>query len=85
VVLTVGVVLTAWQKPGGSIDAPPGQKVPGKHAVLVVGASEEGEPVELLKVKNSWGPKWGSGGYALLSRNYLDAYGICGHAIEVSG
>jgi C1A family cysteine protease len=82
VVLTVGLVHYAWQKPGVMIDAAPGEKVPGKHAVLVVGASEKGEPVEVLKVKNSWGPDWGNGGYALLSRGYLDTYGVCAHAIE---
>jgi C1A family cysteine protease len=83
VVLTVGVVRKAWQEPGAMIDAPPGEKVPGNHAVLVVGSSEEGERVEVLKVKNSWGSNWGSGGYALLSRDYVETYGVCAHAIEV--
>ena len=83
VVLTVGVVRKAWQEPGAMIDAPPGEKVPGNHAVLVVGSSEEGERVEALKVKNSWGPNWGNGGYALLSRSYVETYGVCAHAIEV--
>jgi hypothetical protein len=83
VVLTVGVVYDAWQEPGPMIDADPGEPVPGNHAVLVVGASEEGERMEVLKVKNSWGPEWGAGGYGLLSREYLEAYGICAHAIEV--
>ena len=82
VVLTAGVVLNAWQEPGVLIDAPPGEKVPGNHAVLVVGASEKGERVEALKVKNSWGSNWGNRGYALLSRGYVDAYGICAHAVE---
>ncbi|HET7121150.1 MAG TPA: C1 family peptidase [Solirubrobacterales bacterium] len=82
VVLTVGVVLGAWQDPGALIDAPPGERVPGNHAVLVVGASEEGEPMEVVKVKNSWGPTWGDRGYALLSRGYVEAYSICAHAIE---
>lgn len=83
VVLTIGVVRKAWQEPGAMIDAPLGEKVPGNHAVLVVGSSEEGERVEVLKVKNSWGSNWGNGGYALLSRNYVETYGVCAHAIEV--
>ena len=80
---TVGIVHKAWQEPGAMIDAPPGEKVPGYHAVLVVGSSEEGEQVEVLKIKNSWGPNWGRGGYALLSRNYVETYGLCAHAMEV--
>lgn len=83
VVLTIGVVRKAWQEPDGMVDAPPGEKVPGNHAVLVVGSSEEGERVEVLKVKNSWGSNWGSGGYALLSRGYVETYGVCAHAIEI--
>ena len=83
VVLTVGLVYDAWQEPRAKIDADPGEPVPGNHAVLVVGASEEGERMEVLKVKNSWGPEWGAGGYALLSREYLEGYGLCAHAIEV--
>jgi hypothetical protein len=82
VVLTIEIVHEAWQEPRPTIDAPPGQPTPGKHAVLVVGASEEGERMEVLKVKNSWGADWGAGGYALLSRAYLESYGVCAHAIE---
>jgi len=82
VVLTGWVVLGAWQEAGTLIDAPPGAKVPGRHAVLVVGASEEGESVELVKVKNSWGSGWGERGYASLSRGYVETYGICAHTLE---
>jgi C1A family cysteine protease len=82
VVLTVGVVREAWLEGGGVIDAPPGRKTPGNHAVLVVGASEDGEQAQVLKVKNSWGPHWGHGGYGLISERYFDAYAICAHAIE---
>ncbi len=84
VVLTAGMVLDAWQEPGVLIDTPSGEKAPGNHAVLVVGASEEGERVEALKIKNSWGSNWGDRGYALLSRGYVEAYGICAHAVEGS-
>lgn len=84
VVLTVGVVREAWLAGGGLIDAPAGRKTPGNHAVLVVGASEAGEEAQALKIKNSWGPRWGLGGYGLISERYLDAYGICAHAIERS-
>jgi C1A family cysteine protease len=84
VVLTIGVVGEAWLEGGGVIDAPAGRKTPGNHAVLVVGASEAGEKPQALKIKNSWGPRWGFGGYGLISKRYLDAYAICAHAIERS-
>lgn len=81
VVLTVGVVRAVWLEGGGVIDAPAGGKTPGNHAVLVVGASEAGEQAQALKVKNSWGPRWGRSGYGLISERYLDAYAICAHAV----
>ncbi|MDQ2630592.1 MAG: hypothetical protein M3Y75_06405 [Actinomycetota bacterium] len=82
VVLTVGVVRKAWLEGDGVVDAPAGRKTPGNHAVLVVGVSETGEQPQALKIKNSWGPGWGRGGYGLISERYLDAYSICAHAIE---
>jgi C1A family cysteine protease len=82
VVLTVRVVREAWLESGGVIDAPEGRKTPGNHAVLVVGASEAAEQPQALKIKNSWGPRWGLGGYGLISERYLDAYAICAHTIE---
>ncbi|MBS1888296.1 MAG: C1 family peptidase [Actinobacteria bacterium] len=81
VVLTLGVVRRVWLGGDGMIDSPAGEKVPGNHAVLVVGASEDGESEQTLKVRNSWGPRWGHGGYGLISERYLGAYGICAHSI----
>lgn len=81
VVLTVAVVREAWLKGAGVVDAPAGRKTPGNHAVLVVGASESSEP-QMLKIKNSWGNRWGREGYGLISERYVDAYAICAHAIE---
>lgn len=43
------------------------------HAVLLVGAGTEGG-LPYWKVKNSWGPTWGDGGYIKLMRNAR----ICG-------
>lgn len=82
VVLTVGVVLAAWRRPDGFIDAPAGQKIPGTHAVSVVGISEDDDHERTLKIKNSWGERWGQRGYGTMSGRYLDAYAVCAHTIE---
>jgi hypothetical protein len=81
VVLTVGVVRAVWLEGAGLIDAPEGKKAPGNHAVLVVGVSEAWEGRQAVKIKNSWGPSWGRGGYGLVSERYLDSYAICAHSI----
>lgn len=83
-ILTIGVVRQAWLSSSGIVDAGPGGKVAGNHAVLVVGVSEQGENPQQVKIKNSWGERWGSSGYALLSARYLDGYAVCAHAIERS-
>lgn len=82
VMLTIGVVRPAWLKPDGAVDAAEGEKIAGNHAVLIVGASEPDEDPVLLKVKNSWGQRWGQGGYGLITARYLEAYSVCAHAIE---
>lgn len=82
VVLTIGVVRKAWLASAGWVDAMVGEKVAGNHTVLVVGASEDGDAEPRLKVKNSWGEGWGEDGFGIISKRYLDIYGICAHAME---
>lgn len=79
VVLTLRVVLSSWRRPGGEIDAEPGRKAPGNHAVLAVGVLDDPERVI---VKNSWGERWGADGFGFVSGRYLDHYGVCAHALE---
>ncbi|KAJ0389646.1 hypothetical protein P43SY_011639 [Pythium insidiosum] len=66
----------------GVFDKPCGTQL--DHGVLVVGygTSENGQ--KYWKVKNSWGDKWGSDGYILLSREAGDPAGQCGVAMAPS-
>lgn len=79
VILTLRVVYSAWRGLGAAIDAEPGRKAPGNHAVLAVGATTA--PDQII-VKNSWGPRWGARGYGFVTSRYLDHYGLCAHALE---
>jgi hypothetical protein len=79
VILTVRVVHSAWRQADGLIDAEPGRKTPGNHAVLAVGALTG--PDRII-VKNSWGPNWGEHGYGYLTRRYVDHYTLRAHALE---
>jgi hypothetical protein len=79
VILSVKVVRGAWRRAGGEIDAPPGQKTPGNHAVLAVGVLDA--PARVI-IKNSWGAAWGAGGYGFISEGYLASYGLRAHILE---
>jgi hypothetical protein len=81
VIVTVGVVPYIWQTGTGEVDAPPGLKTKGNHAVLAVGTLDRNGSNCLL-VKNSWGPDWGDLGYGYISDRYLSGYGRCAHVIE---
>jgi hypothetical protein len=81
VVLTVRVVRSSWRNPDGIIDAEPGRKTPGNHAVLAAGALTG--PDRII-IKNSWGPSWGDRGYGYLTRRYLASYALRAHALELT-
>jgi len=82
VILTIGVVYTVWHAPGPIIDVAPGRTTQSTHAVLAVAISEPDEQPERVVIKNSWGLGWADGGYAPLSRRYLDHYTIAAHRLE---
>jgi hypothetical protein len=60
-----------------TLEVPPRSGVGGIHAIVLVGyaddARQPGGGVFLLR--NSWGPKWGKGGYARMPYAYAAAYG----------
>lgn len=50
------------------------------HAVLVVGYGVEADGKEYWLVKNSYGPKWGIGGYIKMAKNQKNHCGIASYA-----
>jgi hypothetical protein len=46
------------------------------HAVLVVGAATHPSRGRQLLIRNSWGPRWGAGGYGWLALTWVAAFGI---------
>ena len=48
------------------------------HAVTIVGYGTSADGVPYWKVKNSWGPTYGQGGYVLLERFAPTPMGMCG-------
>ncbi|GLD91885.1 hypothetical protein PINS_up000418 [Pythium insidiosum] len=66
----------------GVFDKPCGTEL--DHGVLVVGYGTAENGQKYWKVKNSWGDKWGSNGYILLSREAGEPAGQCGLAMVPS-
>jgi hypothetical protein len=83
VILTIALVPSLWQQPLPVIDAEPGERTHGNHAVVAVAITEAGENPELVLVKNSWGPRWADQGYGAVSRRYLDNYTVAAHRLAV--
>jgi hypothetical protein len=53
------------------VEVVPGDRIRGRHAVVAVGLARNGQNENYVKIRNSWGRKWGHEGYAWLSRPYL--------------
>jgi len=83
IILSLRFVVDAWYRASGdgAVDAPPGERISGGHAVLAVGITEDDEAIEF---KNSWGADWGDGGYGYLTSTYWIRYGKCAYALEAA-
>jgi C1A family cysteine protease len=68
VVLAALLVCSNFLNPKDGMIPLPGGRVLGGHAVALVGYSEERQAFLL---RNSWGEKWGDGGYAWLPYEWL--------------
>lgn len=54
----------------------PGETVKGGHAVVAIGYDDGrkiGKEKGALKIRNSWGPGWGEGGYGWLPYRFIEA------------
>lgn len=82
VALTIGFVFVAWRSADGLIDAPPGKRTQGNHAVLIVGSQTDSSGERSLLFKNSWGKAWGDNGYGTFTNRYVNAYAVQVHVLE---
>lgn len=53
------------------VEAVPGDRIRGRHAVVSVGLARNRHGVKYIKIRNSWGQDWGQEGHAWLSLPYL--------------
>ncbi|MEO3941673.1 C1 family peptidase [Paenarthrobacter nicotinovorans] len=55
----------------------------GVHAVLIVGAADDGRGGRIYRVLNSWGLDWADGGFTWLPALYLDKYAVGAAALTL--
>src|SRR5215218_9741706 len=73
VVISFRMFRSAYAAPSGVISLPkPGESEVGTHMVAAGFVWSDGG--EALRFKYSWVAGWGGGGYAVMSRTYLDRY-----------
>ncbi|XVF25664.1 hypothetical protein REPUB_Repub13aG0233000 [Reevesia pubescens] len=54
------------------------------HAVTIVGYGTSEDGTKYWLIKNSWGEKWGEGGYMRIKRDFDAPEGLCGIATKAS-
>lgn len=73
--IAFGFSVYSWGNANGEFPLPDaGQRPYGGHAVVAVGYDDHyriGESVGALKIRNSWGTRWGLGGYGWLPYDYV--------------
>jgi hypothetical protein len=70
-VLTAGIEVfdSGFRAPGGHLPLPsPGDRFRGRHSVAIIDVT----PSRDLLFRNSWGQRWGDGGFGTISRAYFE-------------
>ena len=70
VVIGMSISDAFFSPKGGVVDSAEAVDPSRRHAVIAVATGELAE-VKLLMVRNSWGTRWGLGGYAWIAERYL--------------
>ena len=85
-VVVVIEVTTQFENPTttGEISVPPLRSSLGDyHSVVAVGAATDvATSTRRLLISNSWGPRWGAGGYGWLPFDYLIAFAVQAGVID---
>jgi len=74
------VAVTQWYSnsylaPKGRIEMPAiADRHLGRHAILIVGVSDESPEGYRISFKNSWGHKWGDAGFGSFGLDYFNAF-----------
>jgi Papain family cysteine protease len=58
------------------LQVPPANKVEDGHSVAFVGYEDDASKPGggIFRIRNSWGPQWGNGGYGMMSYAYVRTY-----------
>jgi C1A family cysteine protease len=67
-------------KTGVVPDPKPDEQVAGGHAICIVGYDDARRR---FKFENSWGPRWGAGGYGYVSYDYIEKHGAGAWALSL--
>uniref|UniRef100_A0ACD5XPW7 Uncharacterized protein n=1 Tax=Avena sativa TaxID=4498 RepID=A0ACD5XPW7_AVESA len=83
VVVAIEIAPNLQHYTGGIYDGPCGTAL--NHAVVAVGyGGPEGDGARYWIVKNSWGERWGVGGYIYVKKDIGSPSGTCGIAMDAS-
>ncbi|OAY65532.1 Ananain [Ananas comosus] len=65
---------------GGVFNGPCGTRL--NHAIAIIGYGQDSSGKKFWLVRNSWGARWGEGGYIRMARDVSSSFGLCGIAMD---